>query len=117
VVTGVVQAPYRLVLAHHCRYHGRRFAHLVMKNGSSLMSVVVTRKQGGESFRYGAQALAVLRAGMAVYETGAQRFQIAAFETQGHLVYLVSDGAQRENTETLVAMAPRIAAALARAES
>jgi hypothetical protein len=117
VMTGAVRAPYRLALAHQCRYHGRRFVHLVLKDGSSLMSVVIARKRDGESFRTAALEPALVRAGLPVYESGVQQFQIAAFETSAHLVYLISDRPRHGNTETLVSMAPGIAAVLARAES
>jgi hypothetical protein len=116
VMTEAVQAPYRLVLAHQCRYQKRRFVHLAMKSGSSLISVVITEKKHGESFRIEQLAPALERNGMPVYEAGAQRFQIAAFETSAHLVYVISDSSREKNTQMLLAMAPRIATVLQRVE-
>jgi hypothetical protein len=117
VVTGAVKAPYRLMMAHQCRYQHRRFVHLALKDGSSLMSVVITEKRPGESFRVEALRPALISAGMPLYESGVLRFQIAAFETPGHLVYLISDRPRRGNTETLVSMVTGIAMTLARLES
>jgi hypothetical protein len=117
LVTAAVKAPYRLVLAHQCRYHGRRFVHLVLKDRSSLMSVVIAQKRDGESFRTETLRPALVRAGLPVYESSVQQFRIAGFETPSHLVYLISDQPSRGNTETLVSLAPGIATVLARAES
>ena len=114
VITGAVKAPYRLVLAHQCRYQQRRFVHLAMKSGGSLISVVIATKEDGESFRIERLPPALERDGMPVYEASAQRFQIAAFETAAHLVYVISDRSRESNTDLLLAMAPRIATVLQR---
>lgn len=114
VLTQAVSAPYQLVLAHECRYQQRRFVHLAMKSGASLISVVIAKKEDGESFRIEQLTPAVVRDGVPVYEASAQRFQIAAFETPAHLVYVISDRSRESNTELLLAVAPRIATVLQR---
>jgi hypothetical protein len=97
-----------LVTAHHCRYRGRRFAHLAVRDGSNLMSLVVARKNEGESFETEGLMPALIESGIPVYRAGVQRFEIASFESPDHLVYFVSDLDQQKNTEMLVAMAPEI---------
>src|SRR5205085_1407138 len=44
-----VPADLPLVLAHECRYHGRNFVHLTFQNRRTLLSLVIARKQDGES--------------------------------------------------------------------
>ena len=62
-----VPSDYRPIMAHQCRYHGRAFVHLKLKNESGLLSLAITRKDGGETF-----------GGLDIQHDGVQRFQIAA---------------------------------------
>ena len=87
-----------LVLAHDCRYHGRRFVHFTFKNDSSLLSLVIARRQDGEAFG----------AGNRILTDGVQRFQIAGFESGGYLVYTVSDLPGNRNFELMAALAPAL---------
>jgi len=103
-----VPGEYRIFLAHSCRYHGRKFLHLALKSDSKLLSVVIARKEGGESFGRDKLLPALSHAGLPLYRAGAQRFQIAAFETSSHLAYIVSDLPQPKNMQIMVAVAPAI---------
>jgi anti-sigma factor (TIGR02949 family) len=97
-----------LVLAHECRYHGRNFVHLTFQNGRTLLSLVIARKQDGESLN-GANLLPALsQSGIPMYATGARGFQVAAFESRGFLVYAVSDLSRTDNLGVLAALAPSL---------
>ena len=92
-----VPSDYRLIMAHQCRYHGRGFIHLTLKSGSGLLSLVITRKDGGESL-----------GGLDIQHDGVQRFQIAAFESRDHLVYVVSDLGEERNSQMMRVLAPGV---------
>jgi len=106
LVKAQVPQEYRIILAHQCGYQGRRFVHLTLTNGSSLLSLVITRKQPGESM----QALTVSdhASGVAVYQTAAQNYDVAGFETDQFLAYVVSDLGARRNLQMAYALAPSV---------
>ena len=108
VLREYVPAEYKLVAGHQCRYNGRDFAHLTLKNDTQLLSLVVSAKKNGESFSIEGMLPALVQSGIPVYSSGAERFQIAAMETSGHLVYFVSALPGKQNTELLRAMAPSL---------
>src|SRR5258708_1422191 len=94
---GRVPSDYRLIMAHQCRYHGRAFVHLTLKNESGLLSLVITRKGDGEAF-----------GGVDIQHDGGQRVQIAAFEGRDFLVYVVSDLGEERNSQMMLALAPAV---------
>lgn len=106
LVKARVPEEFRIILAHQCGYHGRRFVHLTLTNGSSLLSLVITRKQPGESM----QALTVSdhASGVAVYQAAAQNYDVAGFETDQFLAYVVSDLGARQNLQIAYALAPSV---------
>jgi anti-sigma factor (TIGR02949 family) len=85
-----------LVSAHECRYHDRKFVHLTFGNNRSLLSLVIARKQDGELL------------GTGIHTAGAQKFQVAAFESRDYLVYTVSDLPRQANLDILTAVAPAL---------
>lgn len=108
IVNDRVPKDYQMMLAHQCRYHGRRFVHMALANGSRVLSVVVASKRDGESFETENLVPALSEAGIPIYRTGVQRFQIAAFESPEYLVYVISDLPQQKNTDLMLALAPQI---------
>ena len=50
VVSRQAPAGFRLMEAHRCHYQSRQFVHLILKSDSRLLSLVIARKQAGESF-------------------------------------------------------------------
>jgi len=107
---------YRLVIAHSCRYQGRRFVHLSLKGDGKLMSLVIARKKDGESFAIEGAAPALAQSGIAFYRAGVQRFEISSFESRDHLVYFVSDLGRQPNMEMMLALAPQVKEFLASKE-
>ncbi len=117
IVRQHVPDDFRIVMAHQCRYHERKFVHLALKNDSRLLSLVIARKSDGESFSTEALLPALSESGIPVYAAGIQRFQIAAFESSAFLVYVISDLPQEKNMELIRAMAPALQNYLRKLES
>jgi len=117
VVESRVPSGYQLMMAHRCGYHGRKFVHLALTKSGQVLSVVVAVKGEGESFQTENLVPALAEAGIPIYKSGVQRFQIAAFESKEHLVYVISDLPQQKNMEMLLAMAPGVKAFLSQLES
>src|SRR5262249_36510499 len=101
-----VPPDYRMMIAHQCRYHGRRFVHLSFMNDSHLLSLVIAKKGEGESFEAHGMLPALVQSGIPIYQAGAQRFAMDAFETRGFLVYFISDLPATDNAAMTIAMAP-----------
>jgi 4-hydroxy-3-methylbut-2-en-1-yl diphosphate synthase IspG/GcpE len=117
IVQQNVPKDFELMMAHVCAYHERKFLHLTMKSNSNLMSLIVVRRKAGESFRSEQMLPALVQSGIPIYKDGAQRFQIASFETEGHLVYLISDLRGDKNLQMMLAMAPSVKQVLDKARS
>src|SRR5260370_17875598 len=65
---------YRIVLAHQCSYQGRHYVHMVLKGPSSLLSLVITRKNSGESLPNFKLVPALQAAEVPVYRGGVEPF-------------------------------------------
>ena len=108
IVQANAPGDYHLMMAHLCSYHRRHFTHLLLMNGSKQLSLVISKKAEGESFR-NADLLPVLsESGIPVYASGVQRFQMAAFESGAYLVYVISELPQQQNLELMRGMAPQL---------
>lgn len=116
IVRSHVPDTYRMMLAHECRYHGRKFVHLSLMDGSNMLSLVITRKEEGESLNTEDMLPALVQSGLPMYQAGVQRFQMTAFETRDHLVYFISDFAKEKNMNMMLALAPQVKEFLARLE-
>ena len=106
LVKSRVPEDYRIILAHQCGYQGRRFVHLTLANGSNLISLVITRKQPGESLQ--ALALSDRPSGVAIYQAAAQTYDVAGFETDQFLAYVVSDLGAKQNLQIANSLAPSV---------
>lgn len=98
----------RIELAHQCKYQGRQFVHVALKGEPGLMSLVVARKADGESFAVEGILPSLMQTDTAVYRAAAKQFEIAAFESRDHLVYLISNLPGQENVARLLAMTPAV---------
>lgn len=115
LVKAAVPDEYRVIMAHQCGYGGRRFVHLTLSNGSNLLSLVIARKQPGESL----QALppALRTGGVPVYQAAAQRYEVAGFETDRYLAFVVSDLSAGNNLQLAGKLAPAVHAFLSNVQS
>ncbi len=104
VVREHVPQEYKLVLGHECRYNGRQFVHLSLKNEARLISLVVTAKRPGESFDIEGILPELVQSGIRVYDSNTGQFQIAAMETSNHLVYFISDLPAKQNMQLMQSM-------------
>ncbi|HLK21372.1 MAG TPA: hypothetical protein VKT81_20615 [Bryobacteraceae bacterium] len=117
IVREHVPADYQILMAHQCGYQSRRFVHVVLRNGSRLLSVVLTRKSAGEGFSAEQLAPALSEAGVVFYTSSAQRFETAAFESRDYAVYVISDLPKEDNARMMRAMAPQLKTLLDKLES
>jgi anti-sigma factor (TIGR02949 family) len=108
IVREHVPSDFRILLAHRCTYHARQFVHMVLGSDSALLSVVIARKSEGEAFQADEIMPELSDAGISIYTSNVQRFQIAAFESRDHVVYVISDMPGRRNMEMMQAMAPAL---------
>jgi len=106
-LTGLLQqqvpAEFTLILAHECRERGRSFVHLTFGDGRHLLSVLITRRERGESLVHGTR------------QATRDHFQLAALESGEFVVYTISDLPARANADILAAFAPGLRAFLDRA--
>jgi hypothetical protein len=103
-VQGRLPADYRIITAHRCSYHGRRFVHLAFRSSAGLSSLIIADQKEGEMLPVTIQDAAV------------QRFQIAAFGTRSHLVYFISDSSSAQNQAVMSALAPAVRSVLDKIE-
>lgn len=103
-----VPRDYRLVIGHQCSYRGRRYIHLAFRGESALMSLVITRKNAGESFTKENLVPLLREAGVAIYGARTGQFQVSGFETADYLVYVVSDLAKENNLQMTASLAPAV---------
>lgn len=115
VVDKNVGNSFRVVMGHRCSYRRRKFVHIAMTNGSRLVSLVIAKRGGGEAFDK-SEVPAMVADGIPMYRASVQRFNVAAFETREHLVYVVSDLDPDQNTRMLAEMEPGIRAVLLKIE-
>jgi hypothetical protein len=107
-VREAVPSGNHVVMAHQCKYRGRQFVHMIVKGDNRLLSLVITRKQPGESLA--SPDLAAIRnaAGIPIYGATADRFEVAAFEAGDHLAFVVSDMGQNDHLAWAVGLAPAV---------
>jgi hypothetical protein len=103
VVRSAVPDGYRVVMAHQCSYAGRKFIHLTFEKGGDLLSLVIARKNAGESL--GGLTPAADPSGVPIYQSAAERYQVAGFEAGNFLAYVVSDLKSKANLQIAVNLA------------
>jgi hypothetical protein len=108
IVRSQVPDSYRMMLAHQCSYHRRKFVHLSLMSDSNMLSLVITRKGDAESFSTEDLLPSLVQAGIPMYQSSVQRFQMTAFETRDYLVYFISDLPKQQNTQLMLALGPKV---------
>jgi hypothetical protein len=106
ILQPVVPPGYRVVMAHQCTYGDRHFVHLTMRKGEDVISVVITKKNPGETLN--ALSPAATASGVPVYQSTAERYQIAGFESERYLAFVVSTLDSRKNLQLAAALAPNV---------
>lgn len=105
---------FQLLLEHRCKYRDRPYVHFALGREDEILSVILTRKQAGESFEREQLAPALQAAGVPVYAAGADQFEIAAFETDEYLAFVVSNLPRGENLQIAQSLTPGLQAILQR---
>jgi hypothetical protein len=106
VVERYVPSSLPFSLAHECHVGNRTFIHLTFRNEDSMLSLVIARKQDGESLSAAKLLPALSESGIPIYRAGSQQFQVAAFEESQYLVFTISDLPARKNLDVMAALAP-----------
>ena len=106
---------YTVAVGHRCHYQGREFIHLIMRNQSDVVSLVITRKNA-EAFPTNGIA-AIAQAAGPIYQAAWANQQIAGLETRDHLVFVVSNETRDANLEIAASLGPSVRSLLARLES
>ena len=112
VVRAAFPEGYRIVLAHQCDFAKRQYVHLTLSNGDKLLSLVIARKQDGETFDELAPAAGP--SGIPIYQSGADRYQVAAFDAGSFLAYVISDLKGKANLQVASTLAPGVREFLAK---
>jgi plasmid stability protein len=96
---------YTVIMAHHCSYLKRNFVHLTLERDGKLMSLVIARKQEGESFTNLSPAN---EHGTPIFQSSAGHYQVAAFDAGDFHAYVISDMKSKANLQVAMAAAPAI---------
>jgi hypothetical protein len=97
---------YRVIMAHQCGYAGRKYIHLTLENNGELISLVITRKNAGESLNGIAPVLSA--SGIPVYQSAAERYEVAAFDSGQYLAFVVSNLEGKMNLQIAADLAPTV---------
>jgi hypothetical protein len=90
-------------MAHQCSYAGRKFIHLTFEKDGGVLSLVIARKQSGESVE--GLAPATQSSGIPIYQSAAGRYKVAGFEAGNYFAYVVSELKSKANLQLAVNMA------------
>jgi hypothetical protein len=110
-------AKYKLVQGHRCVAGGRQYMHFILTgDNGAILSLVITEKNN-ESFTR-ADAVAVLSAsGIPVYRDRQGIMEIAGFESDKYLAYVVSNLDRPANLNVASLVAPIVYEHLRKLES
>jgi hypothetical protein len=106
---------YEVVVGHRCRFSGREFVHLILRNPKTIISLVITRKNG-ESFVANRLSSVAQASGVPLYDNRMQNFEVTGFETKDYLAFVVSNLAKEENLQIASSLAPSVRVFLTKLE-
>jgi hypothetical protein len=111
VLESKLGSQFRLTLGHRCVVNKREYIHFILNNDKGiLLSVVITKKKStetvNESFAQ-ADAEAVVRAsGIPIYREHQGILEVAGFESDQYLAYIVSNLDRDRNLNVASVLAP-----------
>ena len=97
VVRAAVPQGYQVIMAHQCSFAGRHFVHLTFQKDGALLSLVIARKEQGESFA--SLSPATESSGIPIYQSAAGRYEVAGFEAGSYFAYVVSELRSKANLQ------------------
>ncbi len=116
VVMDAMPAGFHMVEAHVCGFQSRRFVHVICRSDATILSIVVTRKNG-EAFDPAGVFAVLAGSGVQIYRATQQGLQIDGFETHDHLAFVVSGLSAEQNFRVASEMAPNLRTVLASSEA
>jgi len=105
-VKAAVPEGYRVIMAHQCGYAGRKFVHLTLEKNGDLLSLVIARKEPGDSLE--GLSPTTETSGISIYQSAAGRYQVAGFAAGDFLAYVVSDLRGKANLQIAANLAPGV---------
>jgi len=99
LVQAKLSGDFAIIQGHHCSAGGRHYTHLIIfggAGGGKLVSLLLTRKQSGESLSGG------------IYQAGVDRFQVVGFESHDYLAFVISDLDAQQNLVWAANLAPAL---------
>ena len=107
---------YTILQGHRCTTNRRRHVHVTMRKDDTFLSVVLVRKQTGESFPKNMLVKTLDASGVAVHEGSMEKLQVSGFETRDHLAFVVSNLPTEANRDYMARVAQPVRELLARLE-
>ena len=105
VVRESLPGGYRVTIGHHCKWRGRGFVHLILRNEDRAVSLIITKKNG-ESFPAAELAARLEGSGVPLYRDRLEGWAVAGFESRDYLGFVISDLADEENLRLASVVAP-----------
>lgn len=95
-----------VVAAHHCAIGGRDDIHVVLKEGGTLVSVVLAPRPAEDAFPRALSGQVVDVGAIRLHEGRRQGYSVAAFQSGGWLGYVISALPQTRNDALARKVAP-----------
>lgn len=96
LVTGKTGSSFHMIQGHRCFVKARQYVHVILTDRDNrILSLVITEKSGEELAR--ANVPSTPQDGVAVYRTVQGQLQVAAFETNRYLAFVISNLDQNGN--------------------
>lgn len=102
-------AGYKVTVGHRCSFGGRDFVHMILRKGPTVLSVAITPRKGDEGFPKDRLIIALESSGIPLYQQKLERYQVAGFQTDRFLVFVISDLTPEENISITSNIAPHVA--------
>lgn len=90
---------FALVSAHRCTVSDRAYVHIILRRGTTLISVILTQRGPQEDFP---------RLSGALHAGSRDGYSVAAFESGGYLAYVISTLSEGQNREFALRLEPII---------
>ncbi|HTY23729.1 MAG TPA: hypothetical protein VMC85_11395 [Desulfomonilaceae bacterium] len=83
-------------VAHQCSFDGRNYVHIIIKKQSTIVSLIITRKEG-RAYPLSSRSHVVNVLGLPLHQAFLRNLEVAGFETREYLGFIVS-GLDREQS-------------------
>ena len=107
VLENTLPRDFQIPVAHRCSVNGCNYIHIVIKNQTKILSLIITRK-GGRAFPPSDQTHDVDVLGMPLHQAHLRNLEVAGFETREHFGFVVSGLDRKENYSIASELAPPV---------